>query len=320
MKIALWALILCGCNSAFAQSVRIKGVVRNSFNSAVPINISVNDTIGKIFMDRYKAVSVDEKKRGDSLYNSISNNKNLYFNTSESGKFQMLVKKTDTLYFSYPGELTQKHAVADLMKQRNIVIQLKRRPCELYVPCNDSITNKHYAFIAEKVSLKALPIPFYCDGYNTDGEYIAVYKIVKNVYGNYKKDTITFSTYDHYGTPGFSDYKYVMLFVSEHCGKLYHDKYQYYDVYKTKDGRWASPGDPYRFDKFAKERNIKAVIINFANDLHFYPGKIYDMRYGFPKYEEPYFKVIGIKAIPLMGAYVEDLFSLKKRLILKDWK
>jgi len=45
-------------------------------------------------------------------------------------------------------------------------------------------------------------------------------------------------------------YDTVWLFVVEYCSKLYQKKYQFFHLYKTKDGRWASADDPYTFDTY----------------------------------------------------------------------
>jgi hypothetical protein len=63
--------------------------------------------------------------------------------------------------------------------------------------------------------------PNYCDvfthGFN--GEFKSEYKIEKNVYGNYQKDTINFAAIDDY-IPDFSKYEN-LTFVGEYCGQLY---------------------------------------------------------------------------------------------------
>ena len=74
-----------------------------------------------------------------------------------------------------------------------------------------------------------------------DRGFKAKYRILQWVYGDYSNPSIEFLVYDHYGWPGFSNYINSLLFVSQHNGKFYHEKYLYNDVYATIDGRWASP-------------------------------------------------------------------------------
>ncbi len=135
------------------------------------------------------------------------------------------------------------------------------------------------------------------------------------MYGDYQKDTINFVAFDHYGTPAFSNYQYVLLFVSEHCGKLYHEKYQYFDVYPTTNGRWARPGDPYKFDQQVSKK-INATSLKFKDSLSFDLTDEYDhvIKEAYPS---PYFSIKDNRAYPLTGAYAEDLFEIKKAGVLK---
>ena len=150
-----------------------------------------------------------------------------------------------------------------------------------------------------------------------DARFIAKYKILQQVYGTFKSDTIEFLVFDHYGTPAFSKYKHAMLFVSGYNGKLYHEKYQYFDIYKTKNGRWASS---YKVDDyhhiFNKNTKVKPELIDFVKQVSYdLKGRSKeDIEYLFPS---PYFKIDGQKAIAVWGNYVEELFELKKTGVLK---
>lgn len=66
------------------------------------------------------------------------------------------------------------------------------------------------------------------------------YKVVQNVFNDLKTDTIEFVAYDHYGRPGYENYKYVLLYLSlkKEKGYFYHQKYQFDPVLKTKNGTW----------------------------------------------------------------------------------
>jgi hypothetical protein len=106
-----------------------------------------------------------------------------------------------------------------------------------------------------------------------------------------------------------------MLFVSEYCGKLYHEKYQYFDVYPTEDGRWARPGDPYKLDQ-QLPKEIEAIPLKFKDALSFDISNERDHVIK-EKYAAPYFKIENDKAYPLSGAYAESLFEIKKKGVLK---
>jgi len=174
--------------------------------------------------------------------------------------------------------------------------------------------NTLFVFVGEKLDFTELP---YEKG-SMDGSFKAKYKILQRVYGNYPSDTIEFVAYDHYGIPAFSKYKNVLLFVSEYKGKYYHEKYQYNDVYKTKDGRWAGSYAEYDYGhSYNKNTTVKPEKIEFAEEVS-YPTKIKDSdgKEIELSYPEPYFKIAGDKAIAVYGNYIEDLFKLKKEGVL----
>lgn len=173
--------------------------------------------------------------------------------------------------------------------------------------------NKLFVFVGQKIEVTELP---YEEG-SMDGKFYAKYKILQRVYGMYQKDTIEFVAYDHYGVPGFSKFKNVLLFVSEYKGKYYHEKYMYNDVYLTEDGRWAGAYSNDYGHSYNENTTVKPEKIEFAEEVS-YPVKI---KYGDgeeyePDYPEPYFKKVGDKAIAVYGNYVEVLFKLKKDGVL----
>lgn len=317
MKSVLLVLLMIIALDSRSQTVTINGTAKTSFNNDIKVSIEVNDTSSKAFGRYFYNKGTDaEKKQYELIYHQVRTNPNLVLETDNQGKFSINVRLTDTLFFSGPGEITQKHAVKDLHKLKTIFIQLKREPCEEYIPCKDTVASKFYVFIGEKLSVNSVKRINYCETIILDMQYKATYRIVKNILGGYLKDTITFMAYDHYGTPAFSNYKYVMLFVSEFCGKLYHEKYQFFDVYLTKDNQWASPGGLYRFLKQQKERNVRARPITFPDSVYFKP-KQFDYPYGIIERKEPDFKIVGDKAYPIMGLYIDDMLKVKKEGTLK---
>lgn len=247
-------------------------------------------------------------------FTKLVHDTNLVVRTKEDRSFQIKADIKDSLFFSAYRFITQKYAVADLLKMHKIDIRLVPETCVPREKCEDK-NPKHYVVIAEKIEVKRID-PYYCDrSFSLDGQYVSKYKLVKTMYGTALPDTINFTAYDHYGTPKFSNYKYVMLFLSEYCGKLYHEKYQFFDVYPTKNGRWARPGDPYRFDKNLQQA-IKPVKLAFKNNLSFDIEDEYDHIIK-QEYPEPYFMLTKSKAYPISGVYAEDLLEIKKNGVLK---
>lgn len=154
-------------------------------------------------------------------------------------------------------------------------------------------TSRLFVFVGEKISVELLP---HRAG-SMDDCFKAKYVILEKVYGNFSDDTIEFVAYDHYGTPAFSEFKTVLLYVSADSGTYYHQKYMYNDVYKTKDGRWAGP---YAVDDYEHAYNKHT--------------KIKPVKIEFPE------KTIGDTAIAIYGNYVEELFALKKTGVLTSRK
>lgn len=175
-----------------------------------------------------------------------------------------------------------------------------------------------YVFVGKKIELVKFEIPHKTSEIILDEGFKAKYQIIKNVYGNYNKDTIEFEVFDHYGIPAFSKYDYVLLFVGNYNGKLYNEKYLYFDVYKTKNGRWASS---YKLNEyiFNKNATLKPEPIDFSDEVSYKLDLNKNNKDRIKKmFAPPYYKIVGDKAIAVWGNYVEQLFELKKGRSLKN--
>lgn len=328
MKTVLTLLALFFSITVFSQTVLVKGIATDTITLArasFPLRVILNDTVSKRSKANHdlflKALKEKALTKAVQLISNLGNGEdkldkdtNYVVMTDKNGGFQIRARPTDTLVFTSFRFITKKYAVSDLMKMKQINIKLEPEVCEELVRCYEK-NAKLYVFIGEGINLKSLS-DYYCDNVRIlDSRFQAKYKVIKNVYGNLKQDTVNFIIYDHTGMPKFSDYKYVMLFVSERCGKLYHEKYQYFDVYPTVDGGWARPGDPYQFDPY-RPKVVNGVPLKFKDELTFdvtdkHPDYIKEL------YPEPYFKIENNKAFPLIGADAESLFLIKKEGVLK---
>jgi hypothetical protein len=117
--------------------------------------------------------------------------------------------------------------------------------------------------------------------------------------------------------PAFSKYNTVLLFVSDYNGKLYHEKYQYFDLYMTESGKWASPYSSNDYNHpFKDSITVKPEQIPFTDKVFYSVEKMQKklIREWFPK---PYYKIEKKRAVAIYGNYVEDLFKLKQQTILK---
>jgi hypothetical protein len=70
------------------------------------------------------------------------------------------------------------------------------------------------AFIGHKISIEQVETPHCADCIVMDVHFVATYEIERMVFGDYRDRAITFDVYDHDGTPPFSQYDKVLLFVS----------------------------------------------------------------------------------------------------------
>ncbi len=170
--------------------------------------------------------------------------------------------------------------------------------------------NKLFVFVGEKIDVR--------DTYEKGDFSLSVhakYKVLLRVYGDYAKDTIEFDAYDHYGIPRFINYKNVLMFVTKDSGKYYQEQYQWFDVYKAKNGRWAGSfaEDDYR-DADNGNTTVKPEKIDFVEEVSYPLPK--DSNETTERYPEPFYKIAGNKAVAVYGNYIEELFKLKEDGIL----
>ena len=171
-------------------------------------------------------------------------------------------------------------------------------------------------FVGQKISLvKQVDAP--CDNcIILDEHYLATYQIVDTVYGNYRGQDISFDVYDHYGTPAFSKYETVLLFVSRQPdGSWVHEKYQFNDLHQGVDEQWYGCGDPYGTSP-NPPRTVKARPVKFPAPVS-YPLEGMSVEQIKRYYPAGYFKIRGGRAWCLKGAPVQDLFEAKKQTVLQ---
>jgi len=313
-------LCLFFSSASFSQKVLVRGTAFDTTMGKMKVWVVVNDTLNK----HSRLLSADDADLKASIkryeqHEALMKDTNYVVRTKEDGSFRLQAAPDDSLYFYGIRHLPQVFAVKDLLKRNVITIQLQPQECIPYVACKDTVPSQVFAFVGEK--LKVVPNePFFCNSslIAFDSRFKAEYRVIQQLYGHYSLDTIRFTVYDHYGRPAFSQYPYVLLFVSEYCGELYHEKYQFFEVFKTVDGRWASPGDPYRYDTY-HQKGVRAQAIRFADSVAFDVSR-YHENYIKRQYPAPYYKIEGSKAIPVMGAYVDDLLLVKKQGVLKARK
>ena len=175
--------------------------------------------------------------------------------------------------------------------------------------------SKYLVFVGEKISLSRVQpnkdeIPF-------DYQFLAKYRVLEVYRGSYAGDEIEFTVFDHYGTPGFSEHKHVLLYLEKHDGHFFHSKYQFTPLYKTRDGKWAGAYAAMDYShSFNENTKIKPEKIEFLEpvtiDISKYESE--DIARWFP---EPYFQIKDQMAIAVYGNYIDELFKLKQDGVLK---
>jgi len=184
---------------------------------------------------------------------------------------------------------------------------------------NPDAEGKLLVIIGEKIEIKEVEPWIDTVMLMSDSRFIAHYRILQKVCGEYDKDTISFTVYDHYGFPEFGNYQYALLYLIVTKKEIYHEKYLYSPLYKTKDDRWASSYSPldYGFDE-KKNTTVKPEKIDFAPEVS-YSIEGFTRNRAQKWFPEPYYKIDkeNKKAIAVWGNYVSELFQLKKDGVLR---
>ncbi len=201
--------------------------------------------------------------------------------------------------------------------------------------------DKVIAFVGRKVEVARIVSPA-DDAAADDGSilisldlgFAARYEILELVHGAYDRPFIDFEAYDHYGFPRFADPAIAMLYLVEYEGGLFHWKYQWDPVHKTKDGRYAFCGDRYAQLDDEEKSDIasrplqplafdRPVVVKISDRMipkerrRDYDKEAIERNRaeisGF--YSEPAFKVRGDLATCEMGVYADELFRIKNETL-----
>ena len=290
-----------------AQRVRIAGTARVPGKPYKTVFVTVNDSMRKIMRLPTVDVATEVRLNTDSTVRARA---------KEGDRFVIWARPTDSLFFEGFHLIRQVHRVADLLKRPAIDIELQPEPCVTYVPCRDTLP-RHYAFIGQKISVDYAKETYYCDRVSMDSKFRSRYKVLSNVYGRLPTDTVEFTAYDHYGMPQFSKYQTVLLFVSESCQELIHQKYQYFALYKTTNNRWAAP---FPVARFASQPGASILT---PHRLNFREPVVTDITGADPAwvakhFPPPYYRIENNRAIAEYGSYVEELAELEKQTVLRE--
>ncbi|HQE34236.1 MAG TPA: hypothetical protein PLO52_04915 [Flavobacterium alvei] len=326
----------------FSQEIVVKGKAFNSgkFNDKV-VYIIKNDTIKKLrkhndsLYENWKKNSKFQNRKDDS-YREVSKNfgsdvllfknKNYCTHTDSLGNFEIKAKLSDSLFFESHWHTTKKFLVADLIKKKKATIKLKLEPCEVW-PSHPEKPTKLYVFIGKKIKIWGSPSS-YCNVGALSSRILSKYLVVKNIYGDFKKDTIQFTTYPPHSEvihqnynpfrTSFSEYDYCLLYVAQYKDELLQATYIFDDVYLTKEGKWATPLKPKGLRNTIAPDLFKPEKINFITPIEFeYEDRFYKEIYQI--FPSAYNTVSDGKIIVNYGYYVEDLLEIRKAGRLKEF-
>jgi hypothetical protein len=149
-----------------------------------------------------------------------------------------------------------------------------------------------------------------------DAEYRVRIEVLEVVFGKYAFREMEFSSYVHVGEPAFGKHELGLVYLSSHDGRFVQQKYLFQPVYRTRNDRFASCGDPYAWMPAVHRHGVKAEPIGFR------PSVAFDVRsgaeaQGFPSFEAPFFRIENNVATCLMGNYPRELFRVMAEGFLK---
>ncbi len=185
---------------------------------------------------------------------------------------------------------------------------------------NSSAKEKLFVFVGEKLEVKTLPGRERVN----EAKFLAKYKILDKVCGDFSADSIVFEVINWFVDSSFKKNKTLLLFLQKNKDDP-NQKYElwgylYYDLFKTKDGRWASPypTDDYTLHTSYENTSVRPKKIDFEQEVS-YDIIGMTMAEVAEKFPTPYYIMKQNKAIAVYGNYVSELFQLQKDGVLKSW-
>ena len=167
------------------------------------------------------------------------------------------------------------------------------------------------AFVGRKIEVRYIEREPKPNEWLFDAEFLLRYEVLEVVFGSFPRKEMTFTSYVHVGEPEFKKHKFGLLYVSEHEGQLFHQKYLFQAVYPTADGRWAGCGDSNGWLPAQSSRRVKPDMVAFWPPVVFNTRRMTQAEIG-KKYPAPFFRQEKGKAICVMGNYTPELFQVMK--------
>lgn len=286
----------------------------SGYGCSQKVTVSGNVSAGR-FKEHLIVLNDTFVKYESSGFGNLDDANKLYFSnkfhtvSDRKGNFSIKAKRTDSLYFYSRGYKKQAYLADDLIRRDTVIITLEEYPCDT-VKCKE--IPKYFIVGGSKVTSR-----------NTNGEicpsmlllgsrYEAKYKIIDiGLDSTYQNENIIFTvSVGHY--PDIFEHKDAVLFISESCGKYHLWNGNFIDIYKTADGRWASPYSIYNKSLTPEPMAFQQTVV--------FSVKGEDRDYINKHYPSPYYKIEGNKAIAVYGYYLPELLEAKKAELRKYHK
>jgi hypothetical protein len=202
-----------------------------------------------------------------------------------------------------------------------LVLSSCRKTTTTNCSCNENVSSeeKLLAFIGERISVKTLPIRENL----METKFLAEYKILEKLCGHYKGDTIKFEIVNWIVDTSFKKNKHILVFLVKNKAEnedYWMRGYLYFDLFKTKDGEWASPypSEYYSDDVSLETTTIRPRKIAFVQEVSFDLDGMDKMEVT-RRFPEPYYKIQNNKALAVYGNYAGELLQLQKDGVLRHW-
>jgi hypothetical protein len=171
-------------------------------------------------------------------------------------------------------------------------------------------------FVGKKLDVQPFTPELPTGSVPMDYAFRARYRVLEVLCGDVPTPEVEFEAYDHYGTPAFSRFETVLLFLSHADGRLFHEKYQYSDVYETSNGSWAGCGDPYKLEPEMHRGAIRAKPVTFKHPVTFSIRGLTEEQIR-KWYPQDFFQRQDSVVVCRAGAPLSDLFAVKRAGVLK---
>jgi len=293
------------------KKVLLSGTIIIQEDNYIDYEVVVNDTIAKI-------KNLFEPK--GYWYSKIASDESLFGYVYSDGEFEIMPRIKDTIFFKARGYFSQKYPVSELIKRDTIIINLKARKCEKIIECNEEpetviILGKKQEVIFEEPKKYCEEddqfIPF-------NDKYLATFEVIETLHGQLNNKQLKFITYDHYSDPKFAYYEHSIIYLFRKCGTYYNSKHRYQDIYKTVDGRWASPYNPNHHRSQNNKSNITPIPIDFLKSVIYKYHKDLSKNLINRRYPKPYYKHFKGYVKAVYGNYIPELLKINRKPFIES--